>query len=150
MKKMKVMMLGCMLAAGVCMFAACGARDNNPDTNMEDTNNVGNTTEGTGNGTNVNPNTNTDNNTNNTGGTGKMYDRTKVINQARAWLGCNEADGTHKKIIDNVVNGVEDAGNAVKDTVDGAVDAVDPAADNGTGNGADNGTNNNNSTRSAR
>lgn len=43
---------------------------------------------------------NTDNNTNNTGGTGKMYDRTKVINQARAWLGCNEADGTHKKIID--------------------------------------------------
>ena len=43
---------------------------------------------------------NTDNNTNNTGGTGKMYDRTKVIEQARAWLGCNEADGTHKKIID--------------------------------------------------
>lgn len=43
---------------------------------------------------------NTDNNTNNTGGTGKMYYRTKVINQARAWLGCNEADGTHKKIID--------------------------------------------------
>ena len=43
---------------------------------------------------------NTDNNTNNTGGTGKMYDRTKVIGQARAWLGCNEADGTHKKIID--------------------------------------------------
>lgn len=43
---------------------------------------------------------NTENNTNNTGGTGKMYDRTKVIEQARAWLGCNEADGTHKKIID--------------------------------------------------
>ena len=43
---------------------------------------------------------NTNNNTNNTGGTGKMYDRTKVIEQARAWLGCNEADGTHKKIID--------------------------------------------------
>ena len=43
---------------------------------------------------------NTDNNTNNTGGTGKMYDRTKVIEQARAWIGCNEADGTHKKIID--------------------------------------------------
>ena len=43
---------------------------------------------------------NTNNNTNNTGGTGKMYDRTKVINQARSWLGCNEADGTHKKIID--------------------------------------------------
>ena len=43
---------------------------------------------------------NTDNNINNTGGTGKMYDRTKVIEQARAWIGCNEADGTHKKIID--------------------------------------------------
>ena len=43
---------------------------------------------------------NTDNNTNNTGGKNKMYDRTKVIEQARAWLGCNEADGTHKKIID--------------------------------------------------
>lgn len=40
------------------------------------------------------------NNTENTGGTGKMYDRTKVIEQARAWIGCNEADGTHKKIID--------------------------------------------------
>lgn len=29
-----------------------------------------------------------------------MYDRTKVIEQARAWLGCKESDGTHKKIID--------------------------------------------------
>lgn len=41
---------------------------------------------------------NTDN-TQNTGGN-NMYDRTKVINQARAWLGCKESDGTHKKIID--------------------------------------------------
>ena len=43
---------------------------------------------------------NTDNNTNNTGGTGNMYDRTKVIKQARAWLGCKEANGTHRQIID--------------------------------------------------
>lgn len=34
------------------------------------------------------------------GGTGKMYDRTKVIEQARAWIGCKESDGSHKKIID--------------------------------------------------
>lgn len=26
--------------------------------------------------------------------------RSKVVAQAKAWLGCNEADGTHKKIID--------------------------------------------------
>lgn len=32
--------------------------------------------------------------------TGMSYDRTKVVNQAKAWLGCNEADGSHKKIID--------------------------------------------------
>ena len=29
-----------------------------------------------------------------------MYDRTKVIGQARAWLGCKEANGTHRQIID--------------------------------------------------
>ena len=40
------------------------------------------------------------NNTENTGGSKNMYDRTKVIAQARAWLGCKESDGTHKKIID--------------------------------------------------
>ena len=40
------------------------------------------------------------NNTENTGGSNNMYDRKKVVEQARAWLGCNEADGTHKKIID--------------------------------------------------
>lgn len=28
------------------------------------------------------------------------YLRTKVVEQARAWVGCNEADGSHKKIID--------------------------------------------------
>lgn len=28
------------------------------------------------------------------------YLRTKVVDQAKAWLGCNEADGSHKKIID--------------------------------------------------
>lgn len=26
--------------------------------------------------------------------------RTKIVNQARSWIGCNEADGSHKKIID--------------------------------------------------
>lgn len=35
-----------------------------------------------------------------TGGNDNMYDRTKVIQQARAWLGCKESDGSHKKIID--------------------------------------------------
>ena len=28
------------------------------------------------------------------------YDRNKIVEQARAWLGYNEADGSHKKIID--------------------------------------------------
>lgn len=28
------------------------------------------------------------------------YDRTTVVNQAKAWLGYNESDGSHKKIID--------------------------------------------------
>lgn len=35
-----------------------------------------------------------------TGGKNNMYDRTKVIQQARAWLGCNESNGTHRQIID--------------------------------------------------
>lgn len=39
-------------------------------------------------------------NTENTGGNVNMYDRTKVVEQARAWLGCRESNGTHKKIID--------------------------------------------------
>ena len=43
---------------------------------------------------------NTYNNTNNTGGNTNMYDRTKVVEQARAWLGCRESNGTHKQIID--------------------------------------------------
>lgn len=28
------------------------------------------------------------------------YDRTAVVNQAKEWLGCNEADGSHRQIID--------------------------------------------------
>lgn len=28
------------------------------------------------------------------------YNRTAVVNQAKAWIGCNETDGSHKKIID--------------------------------------------------
>lgn len=28
------------------------------------------------------------------------YNRTEIVNQAKLWLGCNESDGSHKKIID--------------------------------------------------
>ena len=69
---------------------------------------MGNTTEGTGNGTNVNPNTNTDNNTNGTTNNNNTQNGSNVGNDI-------------KDVGDDVVNGVEDAGNAVKDTVDGAM-----------------------------
>lgn len=34
------------------------------------------------------------------GNNSMSYDRTAVVNQAKAWLGYNEAEGSHKKIID--------------------------------------------------
>lgn len=34
------------------------------------------------------------------GNNSMSYDRTAVVNQAKAWLGYNEADGSHRAIID--------------------------------------------------
>lgn len=110
MKKLKVLMLCSMLAAGICLFAACGsANDDGTNNGMGDTT----TTQGTtpGNVNDTNNGTTTGNDTNNTNATDNGSVGKDVEN-----LG------------EDVVDGVEDAGDAVVDGVDDAVDAVDPDA----------------------
>ena len=127
MKKLKVLMLGSMLAAGICLFAACGtANDDGTNNRVEDTT----TTQGTMPGNTQQTNPGTGNNTNN----GNDTNNTNSTN-----------NGSVGKDVENlgedVVNGVEDAGDAVVDGVDDAVDAVDPDANANT-----NQTNNSNTT----
>lgn len=118
MKKLKVLMMSGMLAAGICLFAACGtANDDGTNNGVNDTSNtqvatqenIPGTDNTTGNGT-------TDNNTD---------------------AGNSKNDGNVGKDIGDmgkdVVDGVKDAGDAVADGVDDAIDAVDPDADTNNG-----------------
>ena len=114
MKKLKVLMMGGMLAAGICLFAACGtANDDGTNNGVNDTSNTQVTTQENIPGTdNTTGNGTTDNNTD---------------------AGNSKNDGNVGKDIGDVgkdvVDGVKDAGDAVADGVDDAIDAVDPDAD---------------------
>ena len=118
MKKLKVLMMGGMLAAGICLFAACGtANDDGTNNGVNDTSNTQVTTQENIPGTdNTTGHGTTDNNTD---------------------AGNSKNDGNVGKDIGDVgkdvVDGVKDAGDAVADGVDDAIDAVDPDADTNNG-----------------
>ena len=98
MKKMKVLLISGMLAAGICMLAACGT--GNQNNAVPDTNGVENNTTNNGNGTN---NNGTNNGNTNNGNVGQDVEN----------------------VGDDIVNGVEDAGGAVVDGVEDIVDGTE-------------------------
>jgi hypothetical protein len=102
MKKLRVLMMVCVIAATVGMFTACGT-DDDADTNLTDTEAVGDTT--------ADDIYDTDNDT-----TGGSNSGSSVDNDAGN-IGDDVEDAG-----DDVLDGVEDAGDAV---IDGAEDIID-------------------------
>ena len=109
MKKMKVMMMCCLLVGCIGMFAACGANDNNTGNTQNnavtDTMNNGNNTDN-GNTADTNGNGTTGNNANGNNTTGNNVKK--------------DVDNLGDDVVDmgeDVVDGVEDAGDAVVDGV---------------------------------
>ena len=109
MKKLKVLMMGGMLASGISLFAACGtAKDDGTNNSLKDTSNTQVTTQENIQGTD------------NTTGNGTTDYNTDAGN--------SQNDGNVGKDIrdvgKDVVDGVKDADDAEADDMEDAIDAV--------------------------
>lgn len=126
MRKLKKFMLGFLLAAVLCMTAACGANGNGDSAGSKDN---GTTQNGTAGGDDA-----ADRNDNGTDAAGK--DNGKVNDADMDNRTDNTDDGVVGDLGRDVVDGVEDLGDDVRDGAEDVGDAVRDNADNATNNGS--------------
>ena len=122
MKKLRILMTGCMLAATMCLFAACGNGNNRtttPDTNaVQDNNAAGTTNGGVTNGTTNNGDTNGTTNGTVNNDTVNGTDANTADTNNNVGNDVNDLGDDVGNIGRDVVNGVEDAGGAIVDGVE--------------------------------